>query len=39
MNLGNVEAPYQVYSKAVLYGADALQFNIDTHLAGCDYIR
>ena len=30
MNLGNVEAPYQVYSKAVLYGADALQFNIDT---------
>ena len=29
MNSGNTDVPYQVFSKAVLYGADALQFNID----------
>ena len=29
MNSGNTVVPYQVFSKAVLYGADALQFNVD----------
>ena len=29
MNSGSIIVPYQVFSKGVLYGADALQFNVD----------